>query len=395
MKNGQFKNLIFSYFFSQKDQLTRDEFIHKYFVRPSDHATIGTKVTPKVVEQEPGKSIRSVQRDPNTSGIGKISNKDTIQLYYQNVNSIKGKEKQTEISKTFNERCNEYDVMALTETWLGPEPNIIDGILKKYDVYRCNTKHGVLIAVSSKLYSDPVIIEGFDHLEYVCVKIFHKNHFIYIYCLYIDTKIERNFYEQHFKAIEKIEYSKNDTLIVIGDFNIEGVSWEKGDVGYVTKSKDKRLQLFTRKFKYQLSNLRKDGGNVLDLAFVNNIEGITLEKVEKKFHLSKEDPRHPPFKIVIDSMSSFIGFQKCIKEYAYSEKNRETGDLESKYKNLNNEYAWMYKKEESEEKEAEEAEEAERLKQIDAVTICNWEILSAKNLKIKIKKKNVMGIDSN
>lgn len=376
--------------------MTSEQFIHKYFLRPSDHANNETNKIHKVLEQEPGKSIRSVQRDPNTSGIGKISNKDTIQLYYQNVNSIDGKKRQKDILKTFNKRCSEYDVLALTETWLEPNSHVIDGIFKEFDVYRCNTKHGVLIAVSSKLYSDLVIIEGFDHLEYVCVKMFHKNHFIYIYCLYIDTKIERNFYEQHFKAIEKIEYSKNDTLIVIGDFNIPNVSWEKGDVGYATESKDKRLQLFTRKFKYQLSNLKKDKGSVLDLAFVNNIEGITLEKVEEKFHFSKEDPLHPPFKIVIDSMSSFVGFSKCIKEYAYSEKNRETSDLEKKYKNLDNEFAWMYKKEIKEEREAkqsEEAKEKKRLAKIDAVTY-RWEVHSAKNLKMKMKKKNVMAIDS-
>lgn len=319
--------------------------IEKYFFRRSNDIIDGANVTlVSSQRREPKIPIQYVQRNPKTVEISKIFDKDTIHIYYQNVNSIKGEQKQKVILETFDDHCSGYDVIALTETWLKPGANIIDGIFKGFDVYRRDARqdeHGVLVAISSNLYSDLVIIEGFDHLEFVCVKLFHKNHFIYFYCLYIEPGRLDSVYKEHAKAIEKIEYSQGDTLFVVGDFNIPEVTWfEDGDkFGFVTKSQNKKIEPFkVEKFKYQLNGLKNDAGNILDLAYVNNSEGISFEKVEPDFYFSKKDPKHPPFEILIESMSSFTGIIKSAKEYAYSVMNNRISNLERSFEKVGDGY---------------------------------------------------------
>lgn len=339
--------------------------IDKYHLRRSDDLIDGANVTLGVPSQrrEPKNSIQYVQKNPETVKISKILNKDTIHLYYQNVRSMSSEGKQKDILETFDEHCSGYDIMALTETWLKPGANIIDGIFKGFDVYRRDARedeHGVLVAISSNLYSDLVIIEGFDHLEFVCVKLFHKNHFIYIYCLYIEPGRSQGVYKEHIKAIEKIQHSKNDTLFIIGDFNIPNVEWEEdGERGsFVTTSKSRKIQLFKGKiFECQLNGILNDACNILDFAYVNNTDGISSEKVQSEFFFSKEDPSHPPFEILIESISSFEGFEKSVKEYAYSVKNKiinnHISDLESIFEKLDDEFKWRIEKETYEEREQE------------------------------------------
>lgn len=152
---------------------------------------------PKAVPKENSTEqlIPYPKRDPQSSNICKIGDKDSIRIYYQNVQSIDSKDMQKRFNK---ELANNYDVIVITETWIKNISNL-EMFDEGFDVYRCDRSSensdkerggGVLVAVSSKLYSGPVIIQGFDFLEYVCLKILHHGHFIYIYSLYMSGELK-------------------------------------------------------------------------------------------------------------------------------------------------------------------------------------------------------------
>lgn len=291
--------------------------------RIKDEPTPSTSTTPEIenAAQLQTPRIPYLKRDPRSVEIRKVANKNSIRIYYQNVQSIREKQKQ------FNcDLARNYDVIVLTETWL-LERSRLEIFDKDFDIYRRDRSGtfkggygGVLVAVSSKLYSDPVILQGFDFLEYVCLKLFHNDHFVYIYCLYMPGERKRDLSSQHIKAINAIEYSENDTLIVIGDFNMPGIKWEKNDngAGFQPKTENDMLQSLKSKQLHQLNNIKNKCGNVLDLVFVNSINTISSSGVQEEHALSKIDGAHPPFEMTIDSLKFPQDLPTRAKEKAYS-----------------------------------------------------------------------------
>lgn len=265
------------------------------------------------------------KRDPQSSNICKIGNKDSIRIYYQNVQSIGSKDKQKRFNK---ELANNYDVIVFTETWL-KNTSKLEIFDEGFDVYRCDRTSGnsdkkrgggVLVAVSSKLYSDPVIIEDINGVEYVCVKILHHGHFIYIYSLYMPGELKGTG-RKHVEAIGAIGHCKNDTLIVLGDFNIDNVKWAKSasedDAYFVPDRNHKLLRSLGEMGLYQLNNIENSYGNVLDLAFVNKKDAMKLSETKKICALTKVVPFHPPFEILIDSLNFPRDLSAHVKEEAY------------------------------------------------------------------------------
>lgn len=284
------------------------------------------KMTVSSSKNMPHKKIHA--KDMHTSReIYKISYKNTIRMYYQNVRSIKSDKKMENFNAT---SVSDYDVVILTETWLKEGQELkhnMNALNEHYDVYRCdrsgNVKSrggGTLIAVSAKLYSDPVCLNGYNHLEYVCVQFLNDNKSIFLYCVYIPPDSAIDIYEEHFEAIQSIKMSKNDILIVVGDFNLPNIVWHSSDnVTFLpnnidtfreTRSQSKKLtklKEFQSKSKlHQLCNDKNPKGNVLDLVFSNDIDHISIARLhESQEPMSKPDSSHaPPFEIIFDSVKN-------------------------------------------------------------------------------------------
>lgn len=257
----------------------------------------------------------------------KTYHEDHILMYYQNVRSIKSDNKMKAFKAT---SVSKYDVVIFTETWLkgGPLKHNMNVLNEHYDVYRFDRLRsgksgggGALIAVSAKFYNDRVLLEGYTHLEYVCVQFFNDNKSIFLYCAYIspDSAKSEEVYEDHFKAIQSIKISENDILIVVGDFNFPNTVWHPKDDGTfllkfkdsitVTRSLSEKLATFiefqSKCNLHQLCNYENPIGNVLDLVFSNDIDHISINKLPaSQDPMSTPDEIHaPPFEIIFNSVS--------------------------------------------------------------------------------------------
>lgn len=282
------------------------------------------------------------QRYILSSEICKVASKDSIRIYYQNVQSIDSDKKQKQFS---HDLARNFDVIVFTETWL-KETSSLEILDIGFDIYRCDRTSknsykegfgGVLVAVSSQLYNDPVMIQGFDFLEYVCLKIFHRDHFVYIYCLYMPNEHKTVMSPQHIKAVEAIEYHKNDTLIVIGDFNMPNIMWKINDknAGFRPAKTNHMLKsLLEEKQLYQLNNITNNYGNVLDLVFVSDTNTVSLLPVRKEDALMTVVDVHPPFEIVIDSLHFPHDLSVAVKERIYSSRKDCTEKLEKLFERL-------------------------------------------------------------
>lgn len=111
-------------------------------------------------------------------------------LYYQNCRSLNNKLIEFSLSLL----SSDFDVIAITETWL--KPTVLNNELfdSSYLVYRCDRSElnslkcrggGVLVAVKSKYKSECFQLLNFDHLEVVVVKIKINTLTLYIFCIYI------------------------------------------------------------------------------------------------------------------------------------------------------------------------------------------------------------------
>lgn len=281
-------------------------------------------VPPKKVQKE-----TIYVKDMHTSmDVRKIGHKETIRMYYQNVNSVKSDEKMKNfLAASIVDR---YDIVIFTETWLEegqPLKYNMEVFNEYFDVYRCDRSGspksrggGALIAISAKLYSDPVLLKECDHLEYVCVQFFNNNKSIFLYCAYIPPESTLEIYKDHIRAIRSIKLSKNDNLIVVGDFNLPNIVWRtKDNVTFAPENNDsiRETRLQTQKIAllkelqsecglYQFCNAKNSKGNVLDLVFSNGIDHISIETLsESQKPMSKPDERHaPPFDIVYKTNKS-------------------------------------------------------------------------------------------
>ncbi len=275
-------------------------------------------------KNEPKKMVCVKELHTKTE-ISKIFHKDSIKMYYQNVRSIKSDDKMESFNDT---SVRNYDVVILTETWLDagqPLKGQMNVLNEYYDVYRGDRPlgskaggGGALIAVSATLYSDRVPLNGFDHLEFVCVQFCNESKSIFVYCAYIPpmSTSTKHIYKDHFQAIRSINVNINDILIVVGDFNIPNIEWQSNDnkkllpqpvteTRELTEKLAELAKLQSDRKLHQLSNYKNPKGNVLDLVFSNDADHTSVSLLpESELPLSKQDKCHPrPFEIVLNSNS--------------------------------------------------------------------------------------------
>jgi len=219
------------------------------------------------------------------------------------------------------------DIYAFCETNLWKDIASSEYFDSNYNVFRrdryegtqsTNTGGGVLTAVSSKFVCDAVPLVTSNNIECLCVKIIlNRNSNVYIYNAYIPPSSSAVIYESHFDAIQRVHdmCTQSDIVLVVGDFNINRVEWERDyddvndDYSNVMLPNFAHLEdrlRHTSEFilnvnslgLYQINNVWRDDHrddnyilphNILDLVFTNDIENVNVTRAntflnDEKFH---------------------------------------------------------------------------------------------------------------
>lgn len=212
----------------------------------------------------------------------------------------------------------DYDIMAITESWLVPSDDKNSEFMDpKYQVFRKDRQNstdvvqkvggGVLIAVLNCFESEEFILPEMTSLECICVRIKLTTSFIYVYCLYIQPDATLEMYMKHMNAISKLKIPLNDTLIILGDFNLPKVKWEYNDENFdyipiIGESQSQKAIIarevtdfmFNEGFS-QIVNYENAANNVLDLIYVNSPELFYTEKADYTITpFEKLDKAHVP-----------------------------------------------------------------------------------------------------
>lgn len=204
--------------------------------------------------------------------------------------------------------CN-YDAISICETNL--HPSIHDSELfdtNEFTVYRCDRSHlnshdaswgGVLIAIRSSVYSEQVFVPGTDNVEVVFVKLKLVDRNIYLACMYIPSGAKVEVYQSCADAIRKfvdhIRCDGNDSIFVMGDFNMSDVCWSQDPDKENTLLPSNILSSGDSELIYtllgagllQLNDVKNEQGNFLDLVFSTDPDNVSISKADVP--LSKVD----------------------------------------------------------------------------------------------------------
>lgn len=210
-----------------------------------------------------------------------------VSLYYQNINSLKGKLKEFYL----NTLACDFDIIALAETCLDYSVNDREFFDAKFDVIRCDRSQltstktrggGVLIATKPELSAERIDLFH-DNIEGVCVRLKLKHRLCYICCIYIPPSSSLSVYESVCESLEQLVLD-ND-LIIVGDFNIP--EYIKDDVLNPKKQLLIQLAIIGNLTQYNLT--LNQNRVVLDLLFSN----LPLQVKKCSEPLAKEDSHHP------------------------------------------------------------------------------------------------------
>lgn len=236
-------------------------------------------------------------------------------MYYQNVRGLRSKTKDFLLAST---ACN-YDVIALSETWLVPA--IYDSELFGPDfiVYRCDRSPlnstrerggGVLLAVRSEISSERIVVPNTDTVEIVSVRLNLNCKIIYIVCLYIPSGSADIVYCSYVEAITLffcyVNVKDNDTVLIVGDFNMPSVDWINDDsnkrvllpTSFGSAIETSMLSALFSFDLCQLNNVVNFQGRLLDLLFSTNRDDVTV--IKSVVPLSRVDAYHVPIEVKID-----------------------------------------------------------------------------------------------
>lgn len=163
-----------------------------------------------------------------------VNEKAAVNIYYQNMNSIRGSDRQKSLYLSSLEL--DYDAYAFSETYL--DSSVQDSLLFNscFSVYRCDRnrnnseKHsggGVLIAVHRRLVCRE--FARAENNEAICVRIDTMNGNIFLCCGYIPPTSNVHRYQSFAQFVESIieTVGPHDVVLVFGDFNLPNLKWNQ------------------------------------------------------------------------------------------------------------------------------------------------------------------------
>ena len=163
-------------------------------------------------------------------------------------------------------------IVLITETWLNNElPDSLFLCHERYSIYRKDRLivkgGGVAVLVRNDL--DSLLIEStlFNDLEIIACRVKCYNSDVIFACFYKPNISDVHLLEP-LRAAMKFLLSFGFPVVLSGDFNLPGISWETS-VAPTTGSQDKFLELFVSEGLYQHVLEPTRGSNILDLIFTN------------------------------------------------------------------------------------------------------------------------------
>jgi hypothetical protein len=245
-----------------------------------------------------------------------------------------------------------YDVLAITETWLSSDVYNNEILDARYSIYRNDRNAlnsikgrggGVMLAVSSK-YESLQLTNVNKEVEEIWVKIITGKRDLILCCVYLLPKSDLSKFSSHIVSLQNICNNHPDSdIIVLGDFNLPNIEWTRqedlsGLVPCNVTAKNEILDCdsyFSLCFS-QFNNLRNAYDNVLDLCFANCVS-IELSPCVP---LLKLDTSHPTFCISLDTCGDNFDYNKG--EWIYDFNHVDYIGINTFLSNVNNFYFYLY-----------------------------------------------------
>lgn len=213
-----------------------------------------------------------------------------------------------------------YEILCFSETWITKEHNIdqfVPSIFVSYCANRNNENSdygrggGVAIFINKKLKSIRMNNYENDQIECVCVKISVSGRSFIVFLAYVPPYSNVDVFDKHVTCIQNILSNEKCPIIVVGDFNLSKVRWERSNDGefYIpfdipTGKRDiygrfiDKMMLLSL---YQVCNIQNVHNNVLDLVYSCDFKKIFISSPRIAItEIDRIDKAHPPLEIIID-----------------------------------------------------------------------------------------------
>ena len=216
-----------------------------------------------------------------------------LSIYYQNVRGLRTKTD----SFHMGVMSGNYDIIALTETWLNSSFYDSELFDNRYTVIRRDRSEnklrggGVLIALKKNLAYE--IIPMNCESESVTIKINFKCISFFISVVYFVPNTNVELYEQYLDQFEDILLMKSSNVILLGDYNLSNF-YDKN----VECSRNVLMQQFINMYDLeQVNDVPNFMSRFLDLIFTN----VTIHRlVRSDCPLVYEDSYHPALNLFIN-----------------------------------------------------------------------------------------------
>ncbi|XP_031349526.1 uncharacterized protein LOC116175507 [Photinus pyralis] len=255
------------------------------------------------------------------AGVRRITNDSAfMDIYYQNVRGLKTKVK----SVYCNSLSIDFDVIALTETWLTPE--IASGELFDANIFTVYRKDrspvtsvkvrggGVLIAIKSTFKSLPLNVHQVSIVEEIWAIIdLSPQGTILVCCTYIPPNSDVAVYESHITSVESaLDKFPEARVILLGDYNLTNTTWDSDEEdGHLTAfcNRNRISELICDAFNlfgfHQFNSINnRVNDNILDLVFSNCDTSVSNCDI----NLVNCDSYHPALSVALHTHQ---GFFKC------------------------------------------------------------------------------------
>lgn len=243
-----------------------------------------------------------------------------LALYYQNSRGLNSKIQ----SFLLNVSSSNFDVIILTETWLKASVNDSELFGGEFLVHRCDRSSvnsgrshggGVLVAVNKHIPSSRIFVRGCECLEIVLVKIIYHGSTIFIACIYVpphcSSDMNTKIVEVLSSFFEEFCISPSDTVICVGDFNLNKLSWLRHDdipsvliACDTNRSSSNIIDCMSCNALYQMNTIFNFMNRILDLFFCSDPHNVNL--FECSSPLSIVDKYHKPLEIHVILNSSTL-----------------------------------------------------------------------------------------
>lgn len=198
-----------------------------------------------------------------------------LKIYFQNVNGLGCKQK-----LLYQAVCeSDYDCIVLVETKLNAKICSSKLFPDYYKVFRHDrstlnsqkkkkSSGGVLIAMHERFNCRQLEINA--GIEHIAIEVdINDGHKIIISNSYIPPELTVDVYADHFRTIMRCWANTNDSMLILGDFNLPKVEWVNQGSHMMYLTKNRFISGLHSNELFQINHIFNDMNRMLDLIFTN------------------------------------------------------------------------------------------------------------------------------